>query len=93
MPRFKLTIDYLPGQDSQQKNVAEYLRSQLKKVGIALEVRTSPDFPTWAKRMATHDFELSMDQVYNWGDPIIGVHRTYLSTNIRPIVQFNERIG
>ena len=26
-----------------------------------------------------------MHQVYNWGDPVIGVHRTYLSSNIKPI--------
>ncbi len=32
--RFKLTIDYLPGPDDQQKTVAEYIRGQLKKVGI-----------------------------------------------------------
>ena len=71
--RFKLTIDYLPGDDDQQKNVAEYIRGQLKKVGIAVEVRASADFPAWAKRMATHDFDMSMDTVFNWGDPVIGV--------------------
>jgi peptide/nickel transport system substrate-binding protein len=32
-----------------------------------------------------------MDASYNWGDPIIGVHRTYLSTNIRPIVWTNTQ--
>ena len=89
--RFKLTIDYIPGGDDQQKNVAEYIRGQLKKVGIAVEVRASADFPAWAKRMATHDFDLSMDVVFNWGDPIIGVHRTYLSTNIKPIVWTNTQ--
>ncbi|WP_219216746.1 ABC transporter substrate-binding protein [Variovorax boronicumulans] len=89
--RFKLTIDYLPGQDDQQKNVAEYIRGQLKKVGIAVEVRASADFPAWAKRLATHDFDMSMDLVFNWGDPIIGVHRTYLSTNIKPIVWTNTQ--
>jgi peptide/nickel transport system substrate-binding protein len=89
--RFKLTIDYLPGVDDQQKNVAEYIRTTLKKVGITVEVRASADFPAWAKRMATHDFDMSMDQVYNWGDPIIGVHRTYLSTNIKPIVWTNTQ--
>ena len=89
--RFKLTIDYIPGGDDQQKNVAEYIRTQLKKVGIAVEVRASADFPAWAKRMATHDFDMSMDQVFNWGDPIIGVHRTYLSTNIKPIVWTNTQ--
>jgi len=89
--RFKLTIDYIPGGDDQQKNVAEYVRAQLKKVGIAVDVRASADFPAWAKRMATHDFDMSMDQVFNWGDPIIGVHRTYLSTNIKPIVWTNTQ--
>jgi peptide/nickel transport system substrate-binding protein len=89
--RFKLTIDYLPGADEQQKNVAEYLRAQLKKVGIAVEVRASADFPAWAKRLATHDFDLSMDTVFNWGDPVIGVHRTYLSNNIKPVVWTNTQ--
>ena len=78
-----LTVDFIPGNDEQQKNVAEYLKSQLKKIGIAVEVRAAPDFPTWAKRISGHDFELSMDVVFNWGDPVIGVHRTYLSSNIK----------
>jgi peptide/nickel transport system substrate-binding protein len=89
--RLKLTIDYLPGSDDQQKNVAEYIRGQLKKIGIAVEVRASADFPAWAKRIASHDFDLTMDTVFNWGDPVIGVHRTYLSTNIRPIVWTNTQ--
>ena len=89
--RFKLTIDYLPGVDDQQRNVAEYIRGQLKKVGIAVEVRASADFPSWAKRLALHDFDMSMDLVFNWGDPVIGVARTYLSTNIKPIIWTNTQ--
>lgn len=78
-----LTIDFIPGPAEQQKNIAEYMKSQLKKIGIAVEVRAAPDFPTWAKRVSGHDFELSMDIVFNWGDPVIGVHRTYLASNIK----------
>ena len=89
--RFKLTIDYLPGNDEQQKNVAEYLRSQLKKIGITVLVRASADFPAWSKRIAAHDFDMTMDTVFNWGDPVIGVHRTYLSTNIKPIIWTNTQ--
>ena len=89
--RFKLTIDYMPGVDEQQKNVAEYLRSQLKKVGITLDTRASADFPSWAKRIAAHDFDMTTDLVYNWGDPVIGVARTYMSDNIRPIVWTNTQ--
>ena len=80
--RMKLTIDYIPGPAEQQKTVAEYLKSQLKKIGIDLEVRAAPDFPTWAGRVSSHEFDLTMDVVFNWGDPVIGVHRTYLSSNI-----------
>lgn len=79
----ELTIDYIPGPKEQQQSVAEYMKSQLKKIGIELTVRAAPDFPTWAGRVGGHDFELSMDVVFNWGDPVIGVHRTYLSSNIR----------
>ncbi|WP_420583444.1 ABC transporter substrate-binding protein [Ruegeria sp.] len=78
----ELTVDYIPGPPEQQKNVAEYLKSQLKKIGIDVTVRAAPDFPTWAGRVGGHDFELTMDVVFNWGDPVIGVHRTYLCSNI-----------
>ena len=76
-------MDYIPGAGEEQQGVAQYLKSQLKKVGIDVEVRASPDFPTWAKRISNYDFDMTMDAVFNWGDPVIGVHRTYLSSNIR----------
>lgn len=79
----EITIDYIPGPNEQQLNLAEYMKSQLKKIGIAVTVRAAPDFPTWAGRVGGHDFEMSMDIVFNWGDPVIGVHRSYLSENIR----------
>ncbi len=78
--RFELTIDYgWPALKPQ----AEYLKAALKKIGIAVSVRASADFPTWAKRISTYDFDMTWDTVFNWGDPVIGVHRTYQSTNIK----------
>lgn len=79
----ELTVDFIPGTKEQQQSVAEYLKSQLKKIGIEVTVRAAPDFPTWAGRVAGHDFEMTMDAVFNWGDPVIGVHRSYLCSNIR----------
>ncbi|WP_439646369.1 ABC transporter substrate-binding protein [Sneathiella glossodoripedis] len=81
--RFKLKLDYIPGAAEMQKSVAEYLKPQLKKIGVDVELRASPDFPTWAKRVGGHDFDMSLDIVFNWGDPVIGVHRTYSCENIR----------
>ena len=81
--RLRLQIDYLPNTADNSQNIAEYLRPQLKKIGIEASVRAQPDFPTWAKRVSNYDFDVSMDAAFNYGDPVIGVHRTYLSSNIR----------
>ena len=80
--RFAIEVDYIPG-GAMHKEMAEYLKPQLKKIGIDVSVRTSPDFPTWAKRVGGHEFDISWDIVFHWGDPVIGVHRTYLCDNIR----------
>ncbi|MCW1931587.1 ABC transporter substrate-binding protein [Pararhodobacter zhoushanensis] len=89
--RFTLTMETIPGRDAATGNIPEYLRSQLREVGINVELRASPDFPTWAGRLASGEFMMSMDIVFNWGDPVIGVHRTYLSTNIRPVIWSNTQ--
>jgi peptide/nickel transport system substrate-binding protein len=81
--RFSLQIDYLPNTSDNSQTLAEYLRPQLKKIGIEASVRSQPDFPTWAKRVSNHEFDVTMDGAFNYGDPVIGVHRTYLSSNIR----------
>ncbi len=81
--RLSLEIDTIPG-SGELKTIQEYLKPALAKVGIDVAVRASPDFPTWARRVSTHQFEMSMDSVWNWGDPVIGVHRTWLSSNIKP---------
>nr|WP_325248496.1 ABC transporter substrate-binding protein [Amylibacter sp.] len=77
--RFSLTIDF---GWADVKPQVEYVKAALKKVGIDVQVRASADFPTWAKRMGDMDFDMSWDSVYNWGDPVIGVQRTYISSNI-----------
>jgi peptide/nickel transport system substrate-binding protein len=82
--RFSMAIDYLPNTPDNSQTIAEYLRPQLKKIGIEATVRASPDFPTWARRVSTYEFDATMDGAFNYGDPVIGVHRTYLSTNIKP---------
>jgi peptide/nickel transport system substrate-binding protein len=81
--RLQLTIDMIPGTPDYSNKIAEYAKPQLKKVGIDVTLRASPDFPSWARRVSNQEFDLTTDSVWNWGDPVIGVHRTYLSSNIR----------
>lgn len=81
--RLALELDSIPG-SNELKVMQEYMKPALAKVGIDITVRLSPDFPTWARRVSSHQFEITMDSVWNWGDPVIGVHRTWLSSNIKP---------
>lgn len=80
--RFSLTIDTQAGNE-KMRILSEYLRPQLKKIGIDATLRVAADFPTWAKRVSEFDFDMTIDVVSGWGDPVIGVARTYLTSNIR----------
>jgi peptide/nickel transport system substrate-binding protein len=80
--RLALSLDFAPG-TGDQRTTAEYLKPALAKVGIDVQLRSSPDFPTWARRVSSFQYDMTVDSVWNWGDPVIGVHRTYLSNNIR----------
>lgn len=78
--RFSLTIDH---GNPTTKPQAEFTKASLAKVGIDVTVNSFVDFPTWANKISNHDFDMTWDTVFNWGDPVIGVHRTYDSQNIK----------
>jgi peptide/nickel transport system substrate-binding protein len=80
--RAALSVDYIPG-IADLRTTAEYLRPALGKVGLDVSVRNSPDFGSWAKRVSTYQFDLNVDTNWTFGDPVIGVHRAWMSTNIR----------
>jgi peptide/nickel transport system substrate-binding protein len=80
--RLTLDLDALPG-PVEFKTMQEFMKPALAKIGIEVNVRISPDFPTWARRVSTAQFDMTLDSVWNWGDPVIGVHRTWLTSNIR----------
>ncbi len=89
--RMNITIDWIPGSTEFGKNVGEAIKAQLKKIGVNATVRSLPDFGSWIGQIAaTNDYDLSMESVFNWGDPVIGVHRTYLTSNIRKGVPFSN---
>ncbi len=82
-------IPDIPG----NKGIAEYVRSQLQKIGVDLQLRPGADFASVAQHVSNFDYDLDIDQVFNWADPVIGVHRTYLSTNIRKGVMSSNTEG
>ena len=88
-----MSVDYLPGIPDNYMVIANYLRSQLRKVGIDVTVRVSPDFPSWGKRVSNWEHETTVSGAFMWGDPSIGVHRTWISSNIRQGVIFSNTQG
>ena len=88
--RFTLSLDFPPVMDSQFRDVVFYLRRQLERIGIRVELRPGPSFAAWRERVANWNFDLTLDGVSNYGDPLIGVHRSYLSTNIRKGVMWSN---
>ncbi len=88
--RFSLTLDYAPALPSHQLDLALYIKGQLKKIGIHVIARRPADFSEWIKHVANWDFDMAMDMVSNYADPILGVQRTYMSRNIRKGVMWSN---
>ena len=89
--RIKVTLDYPTFHADTLGTGANYVKSQLKKVGIEVELRKPADFPSWAKQIASWDYQFTMNNHWNYPDPVIGVHRIYLCGNIKNTIWSNTQ--
>ncbi len=89
--RFRVTLDYPPMHADSLTTGADYIRLQLRKVGIAVDLRAPADFPSWAQRIASWDYQFTMNTHWTYPDPVIGVHRIYLCANIRKTIWSNTQ--
>ncbi|AWJ87887.1 ABC transporter substrate-binding protein (plasmid) [Azospirillum sp. TSH58] len=81
--RFALWHDYSNDTESQQ-NTAEFLRQNLKAVGIDLKLRAA-DLPTYYKRVYTnYDYDTRSGQFSAMIDPSLGLYRLYATSSIAP---------
>jgi peptide/nickel transport system substrate-binding protein len=90
--RFTLSIDFIPGGGPTVQASCEFLREQLKKVGINLSLRPPPDWATWVTRVSNWDFELNWTAIGDQLDPAIGMDRSFTSKNIKNIA-FTNTMG
>jgi peptide/nickel transport system substrate-binding protein len=91
--RFKLNHELLAAFPDIIKTVAEYMKEQLRTVGIDVVMRSSPDFPTYVNRVSNWEFDITTDFLSNYPDPVIGLDRTYLSSNIKKGVAYSNVTG
>ena len=89
--RLRVVLDYPPFHADSLGTGANYIKSQLRKVGIAVDLRATADFPSWAQRIASWDYQFTMNAHWTYPDPVIGVHRIYLCGNIRKIIWSNTQ--
>lgn len=87
--RFNLSIDPAPFGDEPFR-LAEYIREQCRRIGIAVEVRTQ-DYGAYAKRVYTdRDFDMNIVAASTTADPTIGVQRFFWSKNYIAGVPFSN---
>lgn len=79
--RFTMTIDYIPGADFFP-SVLQVLRGDLERVGIDVQVHDSPNFKEWVHRVTTGLYQATLDGLFAWHDPVIGIHRLYMPNPI-----------
>ena len=89
--RMKVTLDYPTFHIDSLTNGANYIKSQLKKVGIDVKLRAPADFPSWAQQISSWDYQFTLNDHWNYPDPVIGVHRIYLCGNIKNQIWSNTQ--
>ena len=61
--------------------LAEYTKQQLEQLGFKVVIEAT-DPAGWGKKLSDWDFDITMNFLYQYGDPAIGVARSYVTSNI-----------
>ncbi|MGS1096776.1 ABC transporter substrate-binding protein (plasmid) [Aquamicrobium terrae] len=87
--RIQLTLDVPTFEPDSMQLVADYLKSQLRRVGIDVQIRKSTDLADWSSKVSQWDYQMTMNSTWNWSDPVVGVNRSFLSSNIKKQIWTN----
>ena len=90
--RFPLNVTYNPFREEYAR-LAEYLRAQLDRVGIAAKVQTYDALGWMSKVFTDWDFDLDANLLNNFPDPSSGVERGYTSKGTQKGVPFANSMG
>ena len=72
--------------------LAEYFRQAMAPAGIEV-ILDSTDLGGWSHAVANWDYDTTCNMLYQYGDPALGVARSYISSNIRKGVMFSNTEG
>ncbi len=71
---------------------AEAMKQNLEEVGVNVQV-VATDVAGWNQKQAEWDFDIAFTYLYQYGDPALGVARSYLSSNIAKGSPWNNVAG
>ncbi len=79
--RMQITTEVAP-YTGQLSTVLEYLQYEFARtIGVELVIRTPQGFENWGATIAQGKYSSTIDELFSWHDPFIGMHRLYSSTN------------
>lgn len=87
--RMQATLDVPTFEPDSTNLVADYIKAQFRKIGVDVVLRKSTDFADWASRIGQWNYQMTMNSTFNWSDPVVGVDRSFLSSNIAKQVWTN----
>jgi len=89
----RVTLNFMPLPYGETwKRMGEYIKQALGRVGINVNLETT-DPAGWLQRIANWEYQMTADRLQQFGDPAVGVSRTYISSNIKKGVPFNNTMG
>lgn len=89
--RVQVTLLGLP-YGSVWNRLSEYVKEALKQVGIQVTLQ-SLDVAGWGQRIANWEYDMAVTYMTTLSDPTLGVARSYISSNIKKGILFNNESG
>jgi len=71
---------------------AEAVKQNLDEVGINVEIEAT-DVGGWNQKISDWDYDIAFTYLYQYGDPALGVARTYISSNVAKGSPWNNVAG
>ncbi len=68
---------------------AEAVKQNLTEIGMNVDIVPS-DVAGWNQKISDRDFDLAFTYLYQYGDPALGVSRTYMGNNAEPGSPWNN---
>lgn len=79
--RFSLIVDYSPDSPLPRELLRLLQYELAARLGIEVRTRDSQSVSDWMRRVVADDYQVVLDELFAWHDPVIGIHRLYSKNN------------